>query len=145
MTAAGAWEHFEHGADIGVRGVGPTREAAFVQAAVALTAVVTDPAAVRPVTPTGLRCEAPDEALLFVDWLNAIVYEMATTRQLFARYDVTIRTAPGGLELTGTAHGEPVDPARHHPAVEVKGATHTELRVEPLDDGRWVAQCVVDV
>jgi tRNA nucleotidyltransferase (CCA-adding enzyme) len=41
-------EHFEHGADIGVRGFGPTRTAAFGQAALALVAVVTDPFGVAP-------------------------------------------------------------------------------------------------
>ena len=35
-----AWEHFRHGADIGVRGIGTTIDAAFEGAAVALTAVV---------------------------------------------------------------------------------------------------------
>lgn len=34
------WEHFPHGADIGVRGFGPTMAAAFEQAALAMTAVV---------------------------------------------------------------------------------------------------------
>lgn len=42
------WEHFRHEADIGVRGLGATREAAFEQAALALTAVLTDPARVAP-------------------------------------------------------------------------------------------------
>jgi tRNA nucleotidyltransferase (CCA-adding enzyme) len=37
-----------------------------------------------------------------------------------------------------------VDAARHHPAVEIKGATYTALRVAPVDDG-WLAQTVVDV
>ena len=37
------WEHFPHDADIGVRGFGPTVVAAFEQAALALTAVITDP------------------------------------------------------------------------------------------------------
>jgi SHS2 domain-containing protein len=37
-----------------------------------------------------------------------------------------------------------VDVARHEPAVEIKGATYTALRLERLD-GHWVAQCIVDV
>lgn len=40
--------------------------------------------------------------------------------------------------------GERVDPARHRPAVEVKGATYTELKVA-REGELWVAQCVVDV
>ena len=35
-----------------------------------------------------------------------------------------------GFALAGTAWGEPVDSVRHEPAVEVKGATYTALRVE---------------
>lgn len=37
------WEHFPHDADIGVRGVGTSKEEAFEQAALALTAVITNP------------------------------------------------------------------------------------------------------
>ena len=40
------WEHYEHGADIGVRGFGATKAEAFEQAALAMTAVVADPAAI---------------------------------------------------------------------------------------------------
>ena len=42
------WEHFEHDADVGVRGWGHTRAEAFEQAAVAMTAAITDPELVRP-------------------------------------------------------------------------------------------------
>jgi hypothetical protein len=35
--------------------------------------------------------------------------------------------------------------AKHQPAVEVKGATYTALRVRQELGGEWVAQCVVDL
>jgi tRNA nucleotidyltransferase (CCA-adding enzyme) len=136
-----SWEHFAHGSDIGVRGRGPTKEAAFEQAAMALTAVITDLPLVRTDVAVSINCEAPADDLLLVDWLNAIVYEMSTRRMLFSGFLVTI----DGSQLKATAWGEGVDRARHEPAVEVKGATYTELRVERLDDGQWLAQCVVDV
>ena len=135
------WEHFEHGADIGVRGVGPDKATAFAQAAVALTAVITDPAGVRAEKAVELRCSAPDDELLLVDWLNALVYEMAVRRMLFSRFQVHLEDH----RLRARAHGEPVDVSRHRPAVEVKGATYTCLRVGRRADGLWVAQCVVDV
>ena len=68
---------------------------------------------------------APDLELLFVEWLNAIIYEMAVRKMLFSRYIVTI----DGTRLHGTLWGEPVDVARHAPACEPKGATYTALRV----------------
>ena len=135
------WEHFEHGADIGVRGHGPTPAAAFEQAALALAAVTTDPGGVRPLREVAMSRPGTDLEPLLVDWLNALVYESATRRLVFGRFEVTI--GPAGLE--GRAWGEPVEVARHEPAVEVKGATYTMLRVAPDSTGRWVAQCVVDV
>jgi len=134
------WEHFAHDADMGVRGIAPTKEAAFAQAAVALTAIVTDPAKVAPLATVEITCEAPDDELLFVDWLNAVIYEMATRNMLFSRFLVTI---PNG-KLVAKALGEPTDIRRHEPAVELKGATYTALKVARTN-GDWIAQTVVDV
>jgi SHS2 domain-containing protein len=136
-----AWEHFAHGADIGVRGFGTTKSEAFEQAALALTAVLTDPASVAAAASVEIHCEATDDELLLVDWLNAVIYEMATRSMLFGRFAATIT----GNVLTATVWGEPVDRARHHPAVEVKGATYTSVSVAQREEGMWVAQCVVDV
>ncbi len=133
------WEHFHHEADIGVRGVGPTVADAFGE--VALTAVITDPATVVGRATIAIRCEAPDPELLLVDWLNALVFEMTTRKMLFSRFSVSIT----GQQLHGTATGETIDIARHEPAVEVKGATLTELKVFKDNHGLWHAQCVVDV
>ncbi len=137
----GHWEHFHHEADIGVRGIGPTPGEAFEQAALALTAVITDPESVIPAKEVPIACEAPDLELLLADWLNALVYEMATRAMLFSRFDV--RLEAGGLKAV--AWGEAVARERHQPAVEIKGATYTELYVGQETDGGWRAQCVVDV
>lgn len=143
------WETFPHAADVGVRGRGNTLAEAFAGAAMALTAVVCDPAkvAVTEGRPRGtgetlaFECAAPDDELLLVDWLNTLIYTMATRRLLFSHFDVSI----ADHRLTATARGEPVDVARHQPAAEIKGATYCELAVRRLEDGRWLAQCVVDV
>jgi tRNA nucleotidyltransferase (CCA-adding enzyme) len=140
-TAQGSWEHFPHQADIGVRGVGSTKEGAFESAAQALMAVITDLETVAPTQGVPIVCEAPDDELLLADWLNALVYEMATRKMLFRRFNVRFN----GHSLHAMAWGEPIEVARHQPAVEVKGATYTELSVKLDEQGQWVAQCVVDV
>lgn len=148
MTKAqGRWEHFYHQADVGVRGIGPTLDEAFEQAGLALTAVVTNPALVRAIQPIEIECEAPRASLLLVDFLNRLVYEMATRRMLFSQFEVHLSPPDlgGALSLHALAWGEPVDPARHQPAVEVKGATYCELEVRQNHEGEWVVQCVVDV
>jgi SHS2 domain-containing protein len=135
------WEHFEHGADVGVRGVGATLAEAFEAAARALAAVVVDPSRVRSSIEVALSATGPDDELLLVDWLDAVIFEMSAHRTVFRDFRVTLC----GRELRATGVGEPLDPARHEPAVEVKGATHTLLSVASAPDGTWTAQTVVDV
>jgi SHS2 domain-containing protein len=141
MNAGPRHETFVHGADIGVRGFGRSPAEAFEQAALALTSVITDPGRVRCESVVEVAREAPDLDLLLLDWLNALVYEMATRRLLFGRFEVRVE----GQRLRALAWGEAVDVARHEPSVEVKGATCTELAVVEEPGGGWRAQCVVDV
>lgn len=136
------WEHFPHGADIGIRGIGATLEGAFGQAVCALGALLTDLDRVEPGDEVQIACEARDRGDLFYDFVDAVVFEMSTRRMIFARAEVKI----DGDRLAARLFGEPVDRERHEPAVEVKGPTYTELSVrEDLSAGTWSAQCVVDV
>lgn len=135
------WETFPHEADVGVRGLGATLAEAFAGAAKAMIAVICDPGKVGASETVDIECAAPDDELLLVDWLNALVFEMATRHMLFSRFEVRVESH----RLSATASGERVDVARHQPAAEVKGATFCELAVRQQADGRWLAQCVVDV
>ena len=114
------WEHFEHEADIGVRGMGATPGEAFEMAAVALSAVVADPVRIECRDEVALEARADTLEQLLVAWLSAVIFEMASRRMLFRRFHVTLENT----NLRATAAGEPVDPARHEPAVEVKGASY---------------------
>lgn len=140
-TTQARWEHFAHEADIGVRGFGPDLPTAFAQAAIALTAVVCDPSIVRPLKSRTFECEAPDREMLLVEWLDALIYAMVTEHMLYSQFVVQV----SGKRLHARALGEQLDLARHHPTVEIKGATLTELSVRQAGDGGWLAQCVVDV
>ncbi len=134
------WEHFQHQADIGVRGIGNSLAEAFEQAAQALMAVIT----AAPITAAkefSVTCAAADPELLLADWLNQLIYLVATEQMLFSRFAVTILHN----RLTAVIAGEHIDRQRHSPAVEIKAATYSELCVAQTVDGRWLAQCVVDV
>jgi SHS2 domain-containing protein len=139
-SARPRWEHFPHDADVGVRGWGATPAEAFEQAALAMTAVVTD-AEVKSLQCVEVAREAPELELLFVEWLNAIIFEMAVRSLVFGRFVVRIE----GTRLEGRLWGEPVDVLRHTPACELKGATYTQLKVAREPDGTWSAACIVDV
>ena len=134
------WEHFEHKADIGVRGFGNTLEKSFEQAAIAMTAVITDVSRVQTTATISISCSDDDNETLLYDWLNALIYEIATRKMLFSTFTVTIDKG----KLTAIAAGEAIDIERHQPSVEIKGATYTELAVYQQGQ-QWVAQCVIDV
>ncbi|NUJ79712.1 archease [Methylocystis sp. FS] len=140
-SATVRWEHFPHDADIGVRGYGATPGEACEQAALATMAAILDPATVRLEQTVDFALEAPRLDLLLVDWLNALIYEMAERRMVFGAFHVKIEND----RLKGRALGEAVSRARHAPAVEVKGATYTELAFVEDRPGLWRAQCVIDV
>lgn len=136
------FEHFEHGADVGVRGFGSTPAAAFTQIALAVTAIVTDLATLEVADEVvTVECEAANLDELLFDWIDALVFEMSTRAVLFARFEVDIDDG----RLRARMWGTPIDRVRHEPAVEVKGPTYTELRVVHDTTGGWLAQCVVDV
>ena len=135
------WEHYSHPADMGIRGFGPSREEAFAQAALALTAIITDLQTVEPKQHIEVSCEDQDDESLFVSWLNAIIYEMATRHMLFSKFEVNIESN----QLRASAWGEKIDVQKHRPAVEVKAATYTDLKVKQNEDGTWMVQGVVDV
>lgn len=135
------FETFEHGADIGVRGRGATRERAFANAAKALfSLMVIDLEKVRPVQQIEVSCSSYDQETLLVAWLNILLAEADIHRMLFSDFYLHIEN----LEVHGIARGEVFDSKRHERGVEVKGATYTELAVRKEEDV-WIAQCVVDV
>ena len=134
------FETFEHEADIGIRGFGGSVKEAFENAAVAMYSVMVNIDAVRTKEKRTVIVSAPDRELLLVEWLNALLAISDIERLIFSKFEVKIE----GTTLSGAAWGETLDRDRHDPNVEVKGATYHLLSVNE-QDGKFTAQCVVDV
>ena len=135
------YEHFEHTADLGLRARAPDLDTLFAEAAEALfAAVVEDLAAVQPLQRVDVRLSGDDREYLLFDWLKELLYRFDAEHRLFARFAVHV----DDHGLSGTAWGEPLDPARHVLSHEVKAITYHDLRVEPTPDG-WLAEVIVDI
>ncbi len=90
-----AFEQFEHGADVGVRGFGATPAEAFEAAAQALFALLTeDPGRVRAEVEERLEVEAADLEGLLVAFLDELISLSDARRLVFGRFDVAIPTVP---------------------------------------------------
>jgi SHS2 domain-containing protein len=131
--------YFEHDADIGVVGRGKTLEDAFVAAARATFAIMTDIAAVRQSETVPLEFEEADPELALACWLNLLLGSARERGMVFGHFWLERE----GAHWRGGAAGERWR-AEHERGVEVKGATLTALAVKQVEDG-WEARCVVDV
>jgi SHS2 domain-containing protein len=136
------WEHLTRGTQRMVRGEGRTPEEALEQAAVALCALVTDPSRVEVREEVEVECgDAADLDGLLADWLHGLLHNMAARRLRFRCFAVRL----DGRRLFGLAFGEHVDPARHGAAGGVRGLLPDSATVRRGADGRWTAECGVEV
>ena len=135
------FELFDHTADLGLRVQAPDLDTLFTEAAVGLFSMMTDdPAAVRPNLAVPFAISGTDREYLLFDWLRELLLYADEHRVLFCRFEVAVTDAG----LTATARGEPLDPARHQLAREVKAITYHGLRVEQTPRG-WLAEVIVDI
>jgi len=135
----GAFDYFEHGADIGIIGRGPTLAKAFESAAAAMFAIMAEPSKVQQQLSVQFEFEETDPEFALVTMLNRLLAEARLQHAVFSRFDVT----QNGLRWKVEALGEPWNDKLER-GTEVKGATLTMLSVKPLEAG-WEARCVVDV
>jgi SHS2 domain-containing protein len=131
--------YFEHGADIGVCGRGATPEAAFVEAARAMFAIMAQPAEVEESLSVEFEFEENDPEFALVSWLNRLLAEARLLGAVFSRFELS----RDGACYKGRAFGCKWAPAIAH-GTEVKGATLTALSVKQ-DAAGWEARCIVDV
>lgn len=137
-----SWEHFSHGSDVGVRGIGATLSKSFEMIGVALTSLMGDPSSIQPVESIEFDIQSESLDFLLYDWVNRLIYETVTRKILFSQFSLEI-----GLDqksLHAKMMGEKINILKHRPGVEVKGATFTELKVT-RSENLWICQCVVDV
>lgn len=140
LIQEGHYELFPYQRDIGIRGVGWSEEAAFEQAAVALSSLSVDLEKIRERTMIFIHCSAPNHELLLLNWLNAIIYEAGRQKMLFKRFEVHFLDH----QLEGIVWGEPIGTQEHHFPIEAKEASPACLSIEKQMDGHWIAQCVIE-
>lgn len=135
------YEFFEHTADLGLRARAADRDTLFAEMATALFAtVVEDLTAVRTDHRIDVQVTGTELDLLLFDWLRELLLRFDSDHLICSKFEVRV----GDSGLTGTAWGEPLDPARHLLSHEVKAITYHDLRAEPDGDG-WVAEVIVDI
>ena len=134
------FETFEHKADIGIRGFGKTIAESYQETAKVMFSIMFNLDNVEKKETIEIKCEADDNELLLVEWLNHLLAEASVNEMVFAEFEVKI----DGKTLVGKAIGEKLDLEKHKPKTEIKAATYSNLKVFQEKD-QWVSQCIVDV
>jgi SHS2 domain-containing protein len=147
------FEHFEHKADIGVRGTGKTLAEAFEGCAQALTEIIADTKTINPKKSHVIELKALDNGALLVDFLNELLFIKDKKKMVFSKFRVklgkehVIDTAGNTKEkvtLKATIFGEKINFNKHSIKTDAKAATYSELFTGEKN-GIFIAQCVVDV
>jgi len=135
------YELFEHTADLGLRVCAADMNTLFAEAAACLfSAVLEDIGSVRPHRLISFELSGTDREFLLFDWLRDLLLKFDEDHLVFGKFEVKVRDDG----LTGTAWGEPIDPARHLLAHEVKAITYHELKVVRVGYD-WLAEVIVDI
>ncbi len=135
------YETFEHTADLGLRIRATDLPTVYADAARGLFSLIVvrlDAVAERETVTVELSASDP-ETLLF-DWLNELLYIYETRHLVFNRFEIRLL----GPTLLATAHGEPLDAARHGLDHEVKAITYHGLKLIREPQG-WLAEVIVDI
>ncbi|MEK6958901.1 MAG: archease [archaeon] len=141
------FELFEHKADIGVRGIGVTREEAFEECGHALFEAMVNTKRVEPIKSAKFKASGTDLGALLVAYLNELLFLKDTKKMVYSKFrlKITELTEGKGYALEGVVFGEKFDSKKHAPKTDAKAATYSQLLVEKQQDGKWVAQCIIDV
>lgn len=152
------FEVLDHTADVGLRVTAATREDLFAEAARGMFSLIcANLEAVRPLEKRTVEVPfdeerqevaddphttAPTAACedLLHDWLGALLLLFETQRFLGCRFEVAFHND----HLWGVVHGEPIDPARHEFAMEIKAVTYHHLCVEQTPGG-WRGEVIFDL
>ncbi|UWZ78298.1 archease [Geoalkalibacter halelectricus] len=136
----GHYRLLEHTADMGLEAWGQSREELFVQAALALRAVMMGAARVESRRSISLDVEGFDDAELLVNWLAEVLFHFECRRFVPAGFILEF-SAEG---LHAQVQGEDFDPDRHTVEREVKAVTHHQVLVEQTPQG-WHGRVYLDL
>jgi SHS2 domain-containing protein len=125
----------DHTAELELEIEAPSEEAVFEEALAALAELAGD--ADGPQTTREIEVEAPDPALLLVEWLSELIY-LSETEQLVPERVAALELVDGKLRAT-------VIGRRGKPSHLVKAVTLHRLELRPDAKVGWRARVVLDV
>ena len=141
IDTRGAYEFFDHAADIGIRVEAPSCGSLFATAGRAVMEWIGRPPQSDELRRRDLQLRGEDLEELMVRWLQELIYEFQHRHSYNERAE-NLNIAAGSL--TATLVGRVWDESCYGNYREVKAVTYHHLKVA-CEEGRWRASIILDV
>jgi SHS2 domain-containing protein len=135
------YEYLDISGDAGIRAEGRTLREAFVNAALGMYSLITEPESVGEREERRIEVSRPNYQDLLVAWLNELIYIFDAFG--FVGKSVNIEEL-SDERLAATVRGEGFDPERHEGNLMLKAATYHGLKMEEKGDG-WALEVIFDI
>lgn len=135
------YRFIDHTADFGLEIFGVDEGDLFVQAARALTDLITDPKVLQGRHQRTLEVRGDDWADLMINWLRELLYLWNGEEHLVCRVALEILEQ---TRLKARIATDAYDPARHSIRNEIKAVTYHQIQVGP-DKRGWRARVIFDI
>lgn len=121
----------------------------FANSALAVMEIIVDTSKVNPVDVRTVEGKGYDLKSLMFDFLNELIFAIATENVIFCRFDVKIEEMPDSMKdekykLKAECFGEKLDFVRHGFRAEAKAITYHQMEVKQ-EGKKWIAKVVVDL
>ena len=137
------YEFLEHTADAKFRAYGSTLEEAFGNAALAMTAVMTDVKKVAVKRTLNIAATGEDLKSLLYDFLEEFIVAVNTEHFLLSKFGkIKIKKTSSGYDITAAAAGDDLHLYETHD--DVKAVTYHDMEIHEAKGNCWV-QVVVDI
>ncbi|MEA3345070.1 MAG: archease, partial [Chloroflexota bacterium] len=101
-----SYEYLDHEADIGIRGIGNSMAEAFAEGARAMFGIMAELEGVKARESVAVHCEAPDAEILFVEFLNELLFQRGIHDLLLSTCQVNeLQQGTEGWSLDALAWG----------------------------------------
>jgi len=145
------FEPLDISGDAGIRAFGPDLKELFVNSALGMYSLITDPDEITGSDTLDVSCENVTVEGLLVSWLNELIFRFDAYGFLAKEIVITdfaIRPErPGEVsapKIKASLTGEAFEPERHAAGLLIKAATYHKLKIEKVGD-LWVAEIIFDI
>jgi len=139
-------EHIDHTGDAGLRIRAGSLTDLLTVCTQQMVRLICPEGRIRRSLARPVQVEGADLVELFINWLSEVNSLMSIHYEIYDVFTIASLSLPDDLPLQvkGTAQGEPVDPERHHIALEIKAVTFHEAYVRQTEDV-WECQVIFDL